>query len=139
MNESLEQRLLRHEGLRLRPYADTLGKVTIGVGRCLTTNGISEDEAMMMLQHDIDYAKEQVAQTFPWTLGMDDVRLSVLYEMAFQLGVNGVLKFPKMLFAIRSQDWETAASEMLNSAWHTQTPARCEELANLMLNGGNDA
>lgn len=135
MSESLEQRIMRHEGLRLRPYADTLGKLTIGYGRCLTTNGISTDEAMQLLENDIDEAKIAMNQSFPWVLGLDDVRQGVIIEMIFQLGVAGVQGFPKMIAEIREKDYNIAAKEMLNSVWHSQTPDRCEELANLMLNG----
>lgn len=135
MTETLSQRLLRHEGIRLRVYKDSLGKITIGVGRCLETEGISEDEAMIMLQNDIDDVKEAVAQVFPWMLGLDDARKDVLYEMAFQLGIGGLQGFPKMIVAIRDHDYKTASKEMLNSAWHIQTPGRCEELAKIMLNG----
>lgn len=135
MSETLEQRLLRHEGIRLRAYKDSLGKITIGVGRCLETEGISEEEAMYLLKNDVESVKEAVAQVFPWTLGLDDARKDVLYEMCFQLGVHGVAQFKHMIAAIRDHDWETAADEMIHSAWHEQTPARCEELANIMLNG----
>lgn len=129
------QRIMRHEGVRLRPYEDTLGKLTIGYGRCLTTHGISEDEAGVMLNNDIQDARYALNQSFPWTLGLDDVRKDVLTEMIFQLGVAGVQGFPKMLAAIREKDYNTASKEMLNSMWYKQTPDRCAELANLMLNG----
>jgi lysozyme len=135
MIETLEQRLLRHEGIRLRAYKDSIGKLTIGVGRCLETKGISEDEAMYMLKNDIDPVKEGVAQAFPWILGLDDARKDVLYEMAFQLGVNGLSGFKAMLVAVRDKDWPSASKSMLQSAWHTQTPNRCEELAEIMLTG----
>lgn len=136
--ETLQQRLVRHEGLRLIPYRDTLGKLTIGIGRCLDTRGITEDEAMILLNNDIENVKNNIAKSCPFVLGLDQTRQDVLYEMCFQLGLNGILKFPKMLAAMRDHDYETAASEMLNSAWHAQTPARCEELAELMLNGGEN-
>ncbi len=138
MTETLEQRIIRHEGFRSLPYKDILGKLTIGYGRCLTTNGISDDEAELMLNNDIEDARLALSQSFPWSLGLNDVRKDVLTEMIFQLGVHGVLGFPRMIAAIRIGDFGSAAKEMLNSVWHTQTPIRCEELANLMLNGENN-
>lgn len=136
--ETLKERIKRHEGFRARAYADTLGKMTIGYGRCLTTNGISEDEAEYMLNNDIEESQFALAQSFPWTLGLDDARKDVLAEMIFQLGVKGVMGFPKMIAAIRIGDFDSAAKEMLNSTWHIQTHARCEELSNIMLTGGNN-
>ena len=51
------------------------------------------------------------------------------------MGVDGVAAFHDMIAAIRIRDWATASKQMLNSAWHTETPARCEELASLMETG----
>ena len=33
--ERMKEQLLRHEGLRLKPYRCTAGKLTIGIGRNL--------------------------------------------------------------------------------------------------------
>ncbi len=136
MTESLQDRILRHEGIRLKVYNDSLGFATIGVGRLLS-NGISQDEAMLMLDNDIDRCQIQVAKNLPWVLGLDDIRQGVLVEMAFQLGINRLLMFKKALAAMRDHDWGTAAKEMLDSTWHKQSPSRAEELAELMLTGGN--
>lgn len=140
--ESLIDRIKRHEGCILTAYADTLGNQTIGIGHKINpdhetfASRITEDEALDILINDIDIAKAEIAKAFPWILGMDEIRLGILTEMVFQLGIGGVQKFPKMLNAIRMQDYATAAKEMLNSMWHHQTPNRCEELAEIMLNGG---
>lgn len=137
MIESLTDRLIRHEGLRLMPYTDTVGKLSIGVGRNLSDCGISHGEALYMLGNDVQDVQQEVTAAFPWILSIDDVRQSVIYEMAFQLGIDGLLKFKQMLADMKVYDWQNAAKEMLNSAWHSQTPARCEELAALMANGSN--
>lgn len=133
--ETLIDRITRHEGVRLKPYRDSLGKLSIGVGRCLDTNGISHDEAVVLLDNDIAKVTDQVQRAFPWTDFIDDTRRDVLIEMAFQLGIHGLMGFPKMLAALQAEDYDEAAKEMLDSAWHKQTPARCEELAGLMLKG----
>lgn len=49
----LKDMLIRHEGLKLKPYRDTVGKLTIGAGRNLNDLGISEREAMFLLDNDI--------------------------------------------------------------------------------------
>lgn len=145
MSESIQDRLIRHEGFRSTIYKDSLGFPTIGIGHCLTKdecdnypNGISYEDAINLLESDICNVKSNCAKEFPWILGLDDCRQSIIYEMAFQLGVGGVSKFHNMIAAIRQQDWATAAKEMLNSQWHQQTPSRVEELAELMLNGYNN-
>jgi len=138
--ESLLTRTANHEGLRLREYYDTMGHRTIGYGHKLMRgesypNGITKNEAMAMLVTDLDAAKSQVASAFPWILRLDDMRLSVIYEMTFQLGIGGVKKFKKMLTALREDDFDRAALEMLDSDWYNQTPKRCEELARIMRTG----
>lgn len=135
MTELLIDRLIRHEGIRLQPYKDTVGKLTIGIGRNLDDEGISHDEALYMLGNDVHNVQHEAAKAFPWLLGIDDTRQSVIYEMIFQLGINGVLGFPKMLAAMRIADWPTASNQMLNSKWHTETSSRCEELAEIMRTG----
>jgi lysozyme len=58
----------------------------------------------------------------------------VILEMVFQLGTNGVRKFAKMWKAMRVKDWKKAAEEMKDSRWHSQTPKRCESLAEIVAN-----
>jgi lysozyme len=133
--ESLRDRIIRHEGIRLKLYKDSLGYLTIGVGRCIELRGISEDEAFYMLNNDLLNSKREVNENMPWVLGLDEMRLNVLYEMSFQLGFNRLSLFKKMLSAMREGDFNRAADEMLDSAWHRQTPKRCEELAKIIRNG----
>lgn len=137
MTETLRQRLLRHEGMRLRAYKDSLGILTIGVGRNIENKGISEEEAFFLLDNDIEEVREAVTKALPWVGGLDDTRQGILFEMAFQLGLQGLLAFKNTLKAVQEERWGDAAQGMLSSKWHTQTPARCEELASLMLHGDN--
>lgn len=134
MTESLRDMIIRHEGIRAKPYRDSLGVLTIGVGRNLE-KGLSEDEIFYLLNNDINNAKYEVNKNFPWVLGLDEARLNVIYNMCFQLGINRLSLFRKMLAACRDGDYETAADEMLNSMWHKQTGKRCEELATIMRKG----
>jgi lysozyme len=140
--ETLQQRIERHEGIRFKPYLDTTGHWTIGCGHMLTApqahdyaNGISQAEALDLLDADIARARAEVAKDLPWTSQLCEIRQEVLIEMVFQLGMNGLLGFKNLLYCTRSGDWAGAAHAMLDSEWHRQTPARCEELANLMLSG----
>ena len=49
----LAEQLTKHEGLRLKPYHCPAGKLTIGIGRNLEDKGITEKEARMLLENDI--------------------------------------------------------------------------------------
>jgi len=102
MTEALMNRikaqLVRHEGLRLKPYRCTAGKLTIGIGRNLNDCGISQSEAYIMLINDIMNCEKQLQAKIPDIYnGLDEVRKSVLLNMCFNLGINGLLGFKNTL------------------------------------------
>lgn len=132
---SLIEQLIRHEGLRLRPYIDTVGKLTIGVGRNLTDIGISEDEAMLLLRNDLLSAENVLRYQLPWVSQLDQQRLNVLINMTFNLGIQGLLKFRHTLEAVRQGDWNAAADQMLSGLWARQVKGRAVELAETMRTG----
>jgi lysozyme len=59
----------------------------------------------------------------------------VLISMAFNLGVQGLLGFTRMLSYSQDGDYSGAAEEMLSSKWATQVGNRAVELAGMMENG----
>jgi lysozyme len=129
MITNLADQLIRDEGVRLFPYVDTVGKVTIGVGRNLTDDGISLTEARQLLANDIANAVAVMERELPWAVGLDDVRHAALANMAFNLGVGRLLGFKNFLDAMRSGDWKTARNQMLDSTWAKQVGARAQRLA----------
>jgi lysozyme len=133
--EEFEDMLIRHEGLELRPYKDTVGKVTIGVGRNLDDRGITEEEAIYLMRNDIEIHAKELADHYPIVRDLDDVRYYVLVNMAFNLGLVRLSKFKKMWGAITTGDYVTASEEMLNSKWATQVGNRAIELSRLMKTG----
>lgn len=138
MNEKsynyLTAQLMRHEGVELKPYRDTVGKLTIGVGRNLDDKGITKDEALIMLQNDISEVIESL-ETMDFFNRCNEVRKIVLANMAFNLGIAGLLKFKKMIAAINADNYQLAANEMLDSKWSRQVKQRANELAEMMVEG----
>lgn len=134
---ALKVQLVKHEGLRLKPYHCTAGKLTIGVGRNLDDKGITEAEAAALLDNDINEVwKECSSRLAAFGFGaLDDARQHVLLDMAFNLGVPGLLRFKKMLDAIGRRDFDAAAREMLESQWARQVGDRAVELAQMMKDG----
>lgn len=131
----LKQQLKRHEGLEYRLYKCTQGKQTIGVGRNLDDLGISEDEAMFMLDNDLARIETELEKNIPMLSGLSDNRKIVLMNMAFNLGISRLLQFKNMLGALAQHDYKTASEEMLNSRWSEQVGNRAKELSEMMLNG----
>ncbi len=129
--ELLIKQLERHEGLRLKPYRDTVGKLTIGFGRNLEDVGISRGEAEWLLGNDID-AVERRLNTMDEYAALSPVRQVVIANMAFNLGFHGLMAFRNMWAAIRRQDWTGASREMLDSRWAAQVGNRAKELAGIM-------
>jgi|SRR5690554_6313570 len=132
--ELLRSQLKRHEGLRLKPYRDTVGKLTIGYGRNLDDNGISEPEAEMLLDNDIDRVAGELYRIRGYNT-LSPVRQTVIANMAFNLGTPGLMGFRRMWAAIERQDYESAAREMLDSKWARQVGSRATELAEIMRDG----
>ena len=124
--------LERDEGLRLHPYTDTRGFVTIGYGRNLSTEGISQQEAKGMLEADVTNTGEALRTALPWFATLQDndwVRAAVLINMAFNLGVHGLLTFNTFLSLVESQQYDAAADDMLQTPWATEVGARAQRLA----------
>lgn len=136
----LTDTLMRHEGSKKKgdrhiPYMDTVGKITIGYGRNLTDRGISESEARYLLQNDITEHVNELKQAIHWFHALDNVRQEVLANMAFNLGVPGLLKFKNTLASVEEGNYQTAAHGMLDSKWARQVGSRATELARVMETG----
>jgi lysozyme len=132
---SIEDQLRADEGFRAKPYRDTVGKLTIGVGRNLDDDGISPAEASIMLANDIQNAKQKLALTIPWTASLDPVRQAVLINMVFNMGMSGLLQFRNTLKFIQGGYYDMAADEMLKSLWAKQVGDRAERLATQLRTG----
>ena len=132
----IKSQLVRHEGLRLKPYRCTAGKLTIGVGRNLDDCGISQKEAYVLLDNDIRNCEQQLLDEIPVIYNaLDEVRQSVLLNMCFNLGLKGLLGFNNTLAFIAAGDWERAANGMLASKWAKQVGMRAIELSEMMRKG----
>ena len=131
----LLDRLIVHEGLRLKLYTDTTGHTGIGIGRNLTDRGITEMEARYLCANDIGIAEVDLDRNAPWWRGLNETRQQVLIEMCFALGWPRLSGFVKMLAALHRNDFQVAAQEMLSSAWAGQVGRRAVTLAAAMRDG----
>ncbi|MBQ4852174.1 glycoside hydrolase family protein [Pseudoalteromonas sp. MMG012] len=132
---ALKAQLICHEGLVCKPYKCTAGKLTIGVGRNLQERGITEQEAEYLLDNDITMVLGQVSNQLPVFNQLSEVRKLVLLNMAFNLGIQGLKRFKKMLAALCVEEFNLAAQEMLDSKWAEQVGYRAKELADMMAKG----
>jgi len=150
--DALISELERDEGVRLSPYRCTAGFLTTGVGRNLDTNKLTAEELAFvghdcrkkpitkeqsdyLLKNDIEKICSELLKFLPWWAYLGDVRKRVLVNMAFNLGIAGLLKFTNTLALIRSGSYAQAASEMVKSKWAKQVGKRADRLANMMKTG----
>jgi len=127
--EALIKQLQKHEGIRLKPYHCSAGKLSIGYGRNLDDVGISHPEALMLLSNDVHKCIKQVEDNIPCFKQLNDIRQNVIINMCFNLGIHGLLKFRKFLTALDNSDYLTASVEMLDSLWSGQVGKRAIELS----------
>jgi lysozyme len=118
-------RLRIDEAVKLKPYVDTAGKVTIGTGRNLTDKGISMEENNFMLDTDIHEALDY-AEVYQWFQGLDPARQLVIICMIFNLGPTRFAGFQNMIRDFSNHDFQNAANEMANSAWANQVGKRAQ-------------
>lgn len=137
-DELLIEELIRDEGFVPHAYQDSLGWWTIGVGRLIDRRkggGITREEAEYLLSNDIDRKVKELDEKLPWWRTLSPVRQRVIVNMAFNLGVSGLLGFRNTLAMIQRGDYEGAARGMLRSKWATQVGNRAKRLAEMMRTG----
>lgn len=125
----LVAQLIEHEGLRARPYVDTAGKITIGVGRNLTDTGISDREAFDLLDHDLDACITDLAGAFPWFGELDAVRQRAVVDLRFNLGPHRFRDFKHFIHYMAIGDYVKAAGALRDSIWYGQVKQRGVTLA----------
>jgi lysozyme len=123
------------EGVRSKPYRDTVGKLTIGVGRNLDDVGLRPDEIDYLLKNDIAESVAAARALFQSFNRLSGSRKAVLVNMAFNLGQTKLAQFKRLRAAVAAKDFQKAAAEMLQSAWAKQVGARADRLAKLMEKG----
>jgi lysozyme len=133
--EEVKQQLIEHEGLELTAYQCPAGRWTIGVGRNVQDKGISREEAMMLLENDINECIADLQQIFPDFDDLAEPRQRALVDMRFNLGPQRFRGFQNMIAAVKGSDFARAADEMIDSRWYTQVGPRGERLVGMMREG----
>ena len=131
MTTELTRQLRGDEGEKLHAYLDSLGFQTIGVGRLIDQRkggGISKAESAYLLANDIEAKTAELTARLPWLYLLDPVRRGALTNMAFQLGVEGLMGFRNSLELMRTGNYREAADNFMKSKWANQTPNRARRV-----------
>jgi lysozyme len=152
MDQSILRAELRHdEGEKLVAYKDSLGLWTVGVGHLIDPSkganpapfgvdlrkggSITEAQSDALLDADIDAKCTQLDEHIAWWRDLDEVRQRVIVNMAFNLGVAGLLGFKNTLACVHEARFDDAADGMLASKWARQVGKRADRLAGMMRTG----
>lgn len=141
MQLTLHEFIKGNEGLKLKPYSCTEGKLTIGYGRNLIDKGVTAEEADYLFANDLKEACDNVKSVLEINSrnllqkGFTHDRHMVLIDMMFNLGLAGFMKFRKMIDAIIKGDWESAANEAENSLWFKQVGKRAKRNVEILRKG----
>ena len=136
--EKIKERIKQHEGFRRSVYSDSLGFATIGYGHLVlpTDNFVegveySKEELDTVFENDFQIALTSAEELLE-EIEVPETVKGIICEMCFQLGKPRTMKFKKMWEGLEAGDYNKAADEMIDSAWHKQTTSRCESLAELV-------
>ena len=125
VSKRLLNSVVKHEGFRAYPYKDTTGVTTIGHG----LTWLSVAESTLVVQVRLSEIGDHLDGRLNFFKVLPDGMKEILVEMAYQMGVEGLMGFPKMLHAMAVEDWEKASNEGLDSKWATQdSPLRAQEM-----------
>ena len=123
-HDKIVEMLKRHEGLRTYPYNCSKGFLTLGIGRNLDANGISEEEAHYLLYNDINKVQKELTKNWGvWRTFPERARM-VCIDMAFQMGITGFMSFRETRKLMELGKWLEASEELLRSRYAVQTPNR---------------
>lgn len=131
LHNDIKIQIKKDEGLRLFPYLDTQNKWTIGFGRNLSQKGISHSEANFMFDNDIKESLSEL-RALDWYSYQPKPVQNALLNMHFNLGLSKLLKFKRMIAAIKNKNYTKAAHEALDSRWATQVGERAIRIADMI-------
>jgi len=140
--EKLDRILIEHEGKRNRPYQDSKGIWTVGVGHNMNVP-LSDAVIMHILHDDTQDAINDCLHHFPWFADLDETRKIAMISLRFNLGLGGLLGFRKFLWEMSQGNYASAADELIyntdaqghrtHTQWALDVKAkRANDLANMI-------
>lgn len=133
--ERLMGQLRRHEIFHGFPFADERGMLTIGYGRRLAAHPLTQEEGAHLLERDLRWLQPRLIYTYPIVDSIGPVRRAALLNMAYSLGITGIIGLTQMWAAIEAGAWNEAADEIMGSYWARQTKSRAHDIAYMLRTG----
>ena len=122
------------EGFEPLVYLCPTGFQTVGYGFNLEAMPMPKQVADLWLSLILKDIGSTLSK-YQWFRDLDENRRVVIYDMAYQLGISGLLKFKKMIAAIETKNWLLASNELMNSKYAKQTPNRANRNSSILRSG----
>jgi|694.fasta_scaffold18275_6 lysozyme len=139
-DEEIKAMIIAHEGKRYRPYQDTLGLWTVGVGHLIgdgkslppsMNREFSEEEIMAMFEKDYAHHRS-AAMNIPGFDKLDGRGQGALTDLTFNMGPSWISKWPKLKKQLAEGDTQSAAKNLEQSKWYGQVGNRAPTIVSLL-------
>ena len=136
--------IVQHEGFKTKPYKDSLGLWTIGVGHLIGDGKtlhpewdreLTKEEVGALFAKDYEHHRRQAEKLPGWSLANEKGQ-AALIDLTFNMGPGWAGKFKKGVQALLKGDFKTAADEFVDSNWFKQVKGRGVTVTNLLRDGG---
>ena len=145
MKIDIRNMLQYDEGYKLMVYRCTGGYLTGGIGHNFDADPaihimhrkvkfgdrVSPDEAVALFEYDLGKVMMGLKKRVSFFNSSPENIKAVLINMAFQMGIDGLAKFKRMLKAMDEGDYEAAADHILDSKYAKDTPSRARRMSRL--------
>jgi lysozyme len=123
------------EGYEPKEYLDSELIPSIGIGRNLDIFPLEsgeldaegnwpEQDAFAWALTQLGEARRGVVIQQPWVVKAPYAIRIILTDMAYNIGVSGLMSFKKMLEAMKDEDYNLAARELRDSKYYNQVGRR---------------
>lgn len=112
------------EGREAFPYKDTRGLITIGIGRNLSSNGLSAAEIDLLYKNDVTAVVIGLDSRLPWWRTLPPGEQGIIINLGFNLGITKLLTFGTFLGLMRAGRFVAAAADLATTAWYKQVGLR---------------
>jgi lysozyme len=143
-DNDIKAMIKRHEGVRYKPYKDSVGLWTVGVGH-LIGNGkspgpyegktLSEQEVNDIFEKDYAFHKEAAKKAPGWSKA-NDTQKAALVDLTYNMGPSWHKKFKNTAKKMEEGDFHGASEELKNSKWYTQVGKRAVEITTMLASSG---
>jgi lysozyme len=144
---AMVEQLIPEESERYFVYDDATGKTilkgstvvgnpTIGIGRNLAGEGLSDAEARYLCANDVLRVSAELDSDIAWWRGLSPMRQMQIVDMAFNMGEHALVnEWPNFLAAMQAGNWQVAVNELETSLWWQQVGQRGPMIASRILAG----